>query len=254
MKKILLCLICLLLVTGCAKKDIDPYAAYRAKTGNELFNGGEKSLAKKDYSGAVKQFEALDAMYPFGPYAEQGQLDVIYAYYKNDDQASAVAAADRYIRLYPRSPHADYAYYMRGMAGYNQGLSWIQKKVGVDPAPRDLSGMQQSFSSFATLVARYPDSRYAHDAVIRMAYIRNLLARREMMVAQFYLDHDVYVAAANRASYVVEHFEGSPYVVKALAIMVKAYRALNLPQLADTTYAILQANYPQSAERRALKL
>ncbi len=251
-KKVLICCLLGLLLVGCAKKDVDPYAAYRNATSDQLFNGGEKALAKKNYSVAVKEFEALDAIYPFGPYAEQGQLDIIYAYYKNDDADSAIAAADRYIRLYPRGAHVDYVYYMRGIVGFDQGLSWLQKMAGIDPAPRDISTLQQSFSSFATVVEQYPDSYYAADSVIRMAYIRNLLARREVMTAQFYLDHQAYIAAANRASYVVQHFEGSPQVENALVIMVKAYRALNLPQMADSTYAILQASYPQSKELRDL--
>lgn len=251
-KKIVICCLVGLLLVGCAKKDVDPYANYRTKTSDDLFNGGEHALAKKNYSVAVKQFEALDAIYPFGPYAEQGQLDIIYAYYKNGDADSAIAAADRYVRLYPRGPHADYAYYMRGIVGFDQGLSWLQKLAKIDPAPRDSSTLQQSFASFATVVQQYPESPYAADSKIRMVYIRNLLARREVMIAQFYFDHQAYVAAANRASYVVQHFEGSPQVVKALVIMVKSYRALNLPQLADKTYAILQANYPQSKELREL--
>lgn len=252
-KKILVSLLLVVVfLAGCTKKDVDPYLAYRNKTSDQLFNGGEKSLAKKDYRNAVKQLEALDAIYPFGPYAEQGQLDIIYAYYKNGDAASATAAADRYIRLYPRSPHIDYAYYMRGIVGFDQGLSWLQKLAGIDPAPRDISTMRESFSAFTTVVQQYPNSPYAADSLVRMAYIRNLLARREVMIAQFYLDHQAYVAAANRGAYVVQHFQGSPQVVKALEIMVEAYRELELPQLANSTYAILQANYPQSKELRDL--
>lgn len=246
MKKLLLILMVGLILVGCSKKDVDPYAAYRNKTSDELFNGGEQALAKKNYSSAVKQFEALDAMYPFGPYAQQGQLDIIYAYYKNNDDDSAVAAADRYTRLYPQGPHTDYAYYMRGLDGFNQGLSWIQKLVGVDPAPRDISSMQQSFASFSTVVTQFPNSPYAPDSAIRMAYIRNLLARREVMTAKFYYDHHAYVAAANRASYVVQHFQGSPQVKDALVIMVDSYRELHLTQWANATNAILQANYPHS--------
>jgi outer membrane protein assembly factor BamD len=255
MKKILISLalgLLLIGLAGCAKKDVDPYAIYRNKTSDELFNGGEKALAHKKYDIAVKQFEALDAIYPFGPHAQQGQLDIIYAYYMNDDEASSTVAADRYIRLYPRGRNVDYAYYMRGIVGFNQGLSWLQKMVGVDPAPRDISTIQQSFSSFDMVVTQFPDSYYAPDAMVRMTYIRNLLARREVMTAQFYFEHQAYVAAANRASYVVQHFEGSPQVVKALAVMVKSYRALRLTQMANNTYAILQASYPQSDELREL--
>lgn len=253
MKKLFLIVAILLALVGCAKKDVDPYKAFRGKTSTELFTTGEKALAKENYSEAVKNFEALDAIYPFGPYAQQAQLDIIYAYYKSGDDASAIAAADRYVRLYPRGRDVDYAYYMRGIIGFNLGLSWLQKLSGVNPAARDVSTLQQSFASFNTLVQTFPHSRFRADALTRMRYIRNLMAQREIMIAQFYMKRHAYVAAANRASYVVQHFQGSPQVIKGLAIMVRAYRALDLPKMADSTYHLLQMNYPNAPELRKLK-
>lgn len=252
MKKILLILMVLFLI-GCAKKDVDPYLAYRSKTSTQLFNDGEKALFKKDYSLAVRNFEALDVIYPFGPYTEQSLLDMIYAYYKNNDEASAVATAERYLHLYPRGPHADYVYYMRGIVGFNQGLSWFQKTAGVDPAPRDIDTLQDSYKAFSTLAHRYPQSPYAQDALVRMKYIRNLIARRELMIADFYFRRGAYVAAANRANSVFQHFEGSPEVAKALALMVRSYRALNLQKLANDSYQILATNYPNDPNLIKLK-
>lgn len=253
MKKIALIFIVVALIAGCSKKNQDPYKAYRHQTSTAIFNNGEKALADGDLSEAIQNFEALDAMYPFGPYARQGQLDIIYAYYEAGDDASAMAAADRYIRLYPRGPNVDYAYYMRGIIGFRMGLSWLQKMVGTDPAPRDISTLQRSFSSFSTVAHLFPHSPYAPDSVLRMAYIRNLMARREIEIATFYMKKNAYVAAANRASYVVQHFQGSPEVIKALAIMVKAYRSIGLYKMADSSYAILQASYPNSRELARLR-
>lgn len=252
MRKFIFIIFLVLFLVGCGNKDQDPYAAFRHRTAAEIFNGGEKALAEGDYSEASEHFEALDAVYPFGPYAQQGQLDVIYSYYKGGDDGSALAAADRYIRLYPRGKNVDYAYYMRGIIGFTEGLSWLQKMVGMDPAPRDVSTLRQSFSSFATLIHEFPHSEYTPDALLRMAYIRNLMAHREVQIAGFYLEHDAFVAAANRASYVVQHFEGSPEVITALAIMFKSYRALGLTQLASTTYHLLKTSYPDSDELRLL--
>ena len=248
MKKMVIVLVCLLWLIGCANKNQDPYAEFRQQTASVIFNGGERALAKGNYSNAVKHFKALDAIYPFGPFSQQGQLDIIYAYYKNDDDASAITAADRYTRLYPRDEHVDYAYYMRGVIGFSEGLSWLQKLAGTDLAPRDISTLRQSFSSFATLVQTFPDSEYSSDALFRMAYIRNLMARREIQTARFYMQHQAYVAAANRATYVVQHFEGSPEVIQALAIMVRAYQLLGLDSLAQMTYQVLKASYPESPE------
>lgn len=253
MKKIAALFIVIALVAGCSKKEQDPYKSFRHQTSTTIFNGGEKALAQGDYGQAVQYFEALDAIYPFGPHAQQGQLDIIYAYYKGGDDASALAAADRYIRLYPRGRTVDYAYYLKGIVGFTMGMSWLQKLVGTDPAPRDVSTLQQSFSSFATVVHLFPASHYAADSRLRMAYIRNLVAHREVQIAHFYLEKKAYVAAANRASYVVQHFEGSPQVVAALTIMVKSYRALGLHKMADSTYQILRASYPNAPGLAKLK-
>ena len=242
----------LLLVAGCSDKPKDEFAQFRDQPSRAIFNSGEQSLAKENYADAVKYLEALDAIYPFGKYSEQGRLDIIYAYYKSEDYESAMAAADRYIHLYPRSRHVDYAYYMRGVTGFRVGLSWLQKQFGTDASARDISTLQQSFSAFATLAEEFPDSRYAKDGIVRMTYIRNLVAKREVDTAKFYEKRSAYIAAANRASYVVQHFEGSPQVVPALAIMVESYKKLGLVDLANNTYKMLAVSYPNSKELRQL--
>ena len=220
----------------------------------ELFNTGEKALAKGNYAEAVKNFEALNAIYPFWPRAKQAELDIIYAYYKSGDTASAITAADRYIRLYPRGLHTDYAYYMRGIVGFDLGSFWSQKLTDVNSAAYDASTLRQSFSAFTALVRTFPRSLYVSDALTRMRYIRNLMAQREIAIAEFYMKRHAYVAAANRASYVVQHFQGSPQIIKGLAIMVQAYRALNLPKIADSTYHLLQTNYPNAPELKRLMI
>lgn len=254
MKKLLFIVAVLFALISCARKAMYPYQAFDNKTSAELFNTGEKALAKGNYAEAVKNFEALDAIYTFGPYAQQAERDIIYAYYKSGNMASAIAAADRYIRLYPRGSRVDYAYYMRGIVSFDLGLSWLQKLADVNPAPHDVGTLQQSFTSFATLVQTFPHSSYAPDAITRMRYIRNLMAQREIMIAEFYMKRYAYVAAANRASYVVQHFRGSPQVIKGLAILVQAYRALDLPKMADLTYHLLQANYPNALELKRLRV
>ena len=252
MKKLALVFALILFLVGCSHQDVDPYAAFRHQAAASIFNNAEKSLEKGSYAESVQNFEALDAIYPFGPYAQQGQLDIIYAYYMDGDDASSVAAADRYIRLYPRGKNVPYAYYMRGVIGFVEGLSWLQKMVGTDPAPRDVTTLQKSFTSFSTVVELFPESRYAHDSLVRMTSIRNMMARREIEIAGFYLERKAYIAAANRASYVVQHFQDSPQVIQALAIMVKSYRSLGLTKMADSTYKLLQVNYPNSSEFKKL--
>ena len=246
MKKIILILLLLVLVAGCSGNK-DELAPYRHKTAAQIFHDGEIAMAKGKYGEATKSLEALDAIYPFGPYAQQGQLDIIYAYYMDADDPSAVTAADRYIRLYPRGKNVDYAYYMKGIISSTQGYTWLQRKFNVDPAAHDLIYRRAAFLAFSEIVALYPRSPYAANALIRMRYLRNVFARHQYEVAEFYYNHKAYVASANRASFVVKHFNGTPAVADALAMMVKSYRKLGLNKMANNSYLILQASYPDSS-------
>ena len=253
MKKIILLFLLVFLVAGCSGNK-DELAPYRHQTAARVFHGAEMALAKRQYGRASKGLEALDAIYPFGPYAQQGQLDIIYAYYKDGDDPSAIAAADRYIRLYPRGRHVDYAYYMEGIISSTEGYTWLQKKFGVDPSARDLTNQKQAFLAFSEIVTLYPRSPFAADALLRMRYLRNVIARHSLEVSKFYYRHRAYVAAANRASFVVEHFNGTPAVADALAMMVKSYRKLDLKKLAKNSLMILQASYPNSKAFKRLRL
>ena len=173
----------------------------------------------------------------------QGQLDAIYAYYKNGNSAEAEAAAARYIRLYPRGPHVDYAYYMKGLIEFKSGSSILQRAFHQNPAPHDLSAKKEAFNDFAQIVNFYPNSPYAYDAAMRMAYIRNIIAEKSVLIANYYLSRKAYVAAANRAAYVVQHFEGSPEVKPALVTLIKAYEGLGLTEMAAKTERIYTASY-----------
>lgn len=231
------------LLAGCGSDGYsEDYSAYQHMTSKQLIQGAEASMADENYADAVKQLEAMDAMYPFGAYAKQAQLDSIYAYYKNDDAVSALVAADRFQRLYPRDSRVDYALYMKGVVNFNQDMTWLQKMMGTDPAPRDLTHLQESFSDFNQVLSRFPKSPYAADAAIRMIYIRDIIARHEMQVANYYYIRKAYLAAANRANFVIEHFQGSPQVLDAVRMNIKAYRALNMPKRVALYQHILSLN------------
>lgn len=253
MKKILLLIIAVALLAGCAHKPKDPWKDYEGKSSGEIFYEGEQHLAKKKYTQAAMDFAALDALYPFGPYAQQGQMDIIYALYMSDDTASGLAAADRYIRLYPQDPRIDYVYYMKGLMSFETDFNWYQSLFSMDPAPHDLSGKREAYTAFNQIVTIYPHSIYAQDSALHMAFIRNLMARKEMDIADFYMARKAYVAAANRASGVVQHYSGSPSVPHALEVMAVAYKSAGLPDFADKSYRILQASYPDSPEFKRLQ-
>ena len=234
-------------LSGCAKTEQDPFRVYRKYSSAELYQKGGQALAKKHYEQATKYLEAMDALYPFSPNIEQAELDLIYAYYMNGAPASSITAAERFTRLYPRSAHVDYAYYMRGVVSFSLGLTWLQKAVGTNPGSRDLDNLEQANKAFRELVALYPDSPYTPDARLRIVYIRNLLAQRELSIAEFYYEREAYVAAANRAARIVAHYSGAPVTKQALILMRNAYQKLGLHELQEKTQRIIQANYPQAS-------
>lgn len=255
MKKIATVSLLLLLMglVGCTTVTTSPAESFKGQSAQQIFSGGEEALAKGHYSKAVQHFEALDVLYPFEQNAEQAMLDSIYAYYKAGDNASAIATADRFLHLYPRNPHADYVYYMKGLANYEQDKSWFLRYLPVDWSERDLGSARQAFKDFSELVRLYPSSRYAADARQRMVHLRNILARSEMNVATYYMQREAYVAAANRANYIVQHYQQTPSVQEALVVMVKAYRKLGLPERANEAMRVLELNYPNSSVVKELR-
>ena len=246
---------CLFIVgfVGCSTTESHvPQPLYPNMKASKLYQSGEHSMANGDYEQALKYFETLDSRYPFDKRSEQTQLNMIYAYYKSADKASAVAAADRFIRLHPRSQQVAYAYYMRGVANFEQNRGSLNALFYLDPADRDPSFARKSFDNFNVLLRRFPHSPYAADARQRMLYLRDILARYDMHVANYYYLRHAYVAAANRASYVVEHYQYSPKVVDALDVMVRSYRKLGLTKRANQALHVLQLNYPKSKQYQRL--
>ncbi|MGQ0656491.1 MAG: outer membrane protein assembly factor BamD [Chromatiales bacterium] len=213
-------------------------------TEQRLYNEAKANLDSGSYSEAVKHYEKLQARHPFGQYSQQAQLDLAYAYFKQEESASAVAACDRYIKLYPNSVGIDYAYYLKGLANFNQGKGFTERYLPTDPSQRDPGAAAQSFNDFTDLVKRFPGSKYTEDARLRMVYLRNILAQHEVNVAKFYMRREAYVAAANRARYVVENYQRAPAIPEALTVMAKAYRVLGMDDLSQDALRVLEYNFP----------
>jgi len=211
---------------------------------SELYQQAQTDLDNKSYTSAVTKLKALESRYPFGRYAEQAQLELIYANYKNVEPEAAKSAAERFIRLHPQHPNVDYAYYLKGLASFDQDVGLLARFLPLDMTKRDPGAARDSFNEFAQLTSRFPNSRYAPDAKQRMIYLRNLLAAYEVHVGHYYLKRQAYVAAANRGRYVVENFQETPAVGDGLAIMTEAYQRLALNDLADTSLQTLKLNYP----------
>ena len=228
------------LLSACASKEIEADLSETA-----LYQQAQTDLGNKNYSRAITQLKALESRYPFGRYAEQAQLELIYAYYKNMEPEAVRASADRFMRLHPQHANVDYAYYMKGMASFDQDRGLLARFLPLDMTQRDPGAARDSYNQFAQLVSRYPNSSYAPDAKQRMIYLRNLLAAYEVHAGHYYLKRQSYVAALNRGRYIVENFQETPAVGDGLAIMTEAYQHLALNDLAQTSLETLQLNYPK---------
>lgn len=213
-----------------------------------IYDKGTQALSVGNYDGAISAFEYLKSVYPFSEYAKQGQLDLMYAYYKHDEPESAVDAADNFLLENPTHPRVDYAHYIKGLANFERDRGPMERLFGVELSERPPKDLEASFRSFAVVANQYPDSIYAADARQRMVYIRNQLARYEIHVARYYMRRTAWVAAVNRSKYVLEHYPQTPSVVSALQVMVTAYDKLGLEELSANSMQVLRENYPDQAK------
>ncbi len=240
-----LAVILALLLAGCGifGETKDETAGWSA---NRLYAEAKEAMADGAYDKAVKYFETLEARYPYGRYAQQAQIEIAYAYYKSGDAASAIAAADRFIRLHPNHPNVDYVYYLKGIVNFNEDLGLLGHVSGQDMTERDPKAAKDSFDAFKELAAKFPNSKYTPDAVQRMEYLVNALASHEVHVARYYYNRGAYVAAVNRAQYAVKTYPQAPALEEALFIMVKAYDQLGLNELRDDAERVMRRNFPNS--------
>ena len=210
----------------------------------QMYQEAQRHLNNRNFDLAVRALQMLESRYPFGKHAEQAQLELIYAHYGAYEHEAAVEAADRFIRLHPQHPNVDYAYYMKGLAAYTGNEDVFARFLPTDITKRDTSNAKEAFAEFAQLVSRFPDSPFAADAKSRMVYLRNLLARHEINVANYYFRRGAYLAATNRGRYVVENFQRTPAVADGLAVMAQGYLILGMNDLANDAIDTLAMNYP----------
>ena len=226
----------------------DPTAGYSAE---KLYREAKEALDGGQYDLAIKRYETLESRFPYGRYSQQGQLEIAYAYYKQNEQASAVAATERFVKLHPNHPNVDYAYYLKDLVYFNEDLGLIGKVSRQDRTERDPKSARESFDAFKELVQRFPESRYAPDALERMKYLVNALASHEVHVARYYLKRGAYVAAANRAQYALKNYPQAPAQEEALLIMIQAYDVLGMPDLRNDAERILRKNFPDNAQPKS---
>src|SRR5712671_3021690 len=211
-----------------------------------LYGEAKDEMASKEWQKAIKYLEKLEARFPYGRYAQQAQLEVAYAQWKDNERASAIAAADRFIKLYPNHPNVDYAYFLKGLINFNELSGMLTWLTSPDMSDRDPVASREAFQSFKEVVTRFPDSKYAADSAARMRYLVNSLAAYEVHVARYYMKRTAYVAAANRAQYAVQNYPQSPAVEEAFFILIRAYDALGMAELRDSAERVMRKNFPNS--------
>lgn len=213
---------------------------------DRLYNEAKSELDSGNYKKSIGLYEKLESRFPYGRFAQQSQLEVAYAYFKEREPASAIAACERFIKLYPNSPNVDYAYYLKGLVSFNEDLGLIAKFSNQDMTDRDPQAMRESFDALRDLVTRFPDSRYSPDAVKRMQYLVDSLANAEVKVAEYYYRRRAYVAAVNRAQFALQNFPQAPALERAFAVLAKSYAAMGMTDLQKDSERMLKLNFPSS--------
>lgn len=232
-----------MLAAACSSTPQDETANW---TVEQLFDEAKDAMSSRDYGRAIQLFEKLEARYPYGRYAQQAQLEVAYAQWKDGERALAIAAIDRFIKLHPNHVNVDYAYYLKGLINFNDQAGLFSWFTSSDLSDRDPKSTREAFDAFKEVVTRFPDSRYAEDSASRMRYLVNSLASHEVHVARYYMRRGAYLAAANRAQYAIQRYPQTPAIEEAVFVLVHAYEALGMTQLRDDAARVMEKNFPDS--------
>lgn len=211
-----------------------------------LYGESKDAMGNKDWPRAIRYLEKLEARYPYGRFAQQAQLEIAYCHWKDGERGSAIAAVDRFIKMYPNHPSADYAWYLKGLINFNDNYGMFSTMATPDMSDRDPRSTRESFTAFREVVTRYPDSRYTADAMARMRYLVNALASYEVHVARYYMKRGAYLAAANRAQYAIAHYTQAPALEEAVFMLVLAYDRLGMTDLRDAADRVMRNNFPDS--------
>ncbi|MBQ5947606.1 outer membrane protein assembly factor BamD [Massilia sp. ST3] len=248
MQKKLSVLVATCALVGLSACGILPERADETKnwSAEKLYAEARDEMAGGHYEAAIKLFERLESNYPFGTYASQAQMEIAYAHYKAQDQAEALAAVERFIKLHPNHPQVDYMYYLRGLINFNDQLGFLSFIYEQDPTERDPKATREAFAAFKALVDKFPNSKYAPDSISRMNYLINAMAQYEVHVANYYYRRGAYLAALNRAQDAVTNYSDAPAREEALFLMIRAYDKLGMPVLRDDAQRVFTLNYPNS--------
>jgi len=226
-------------ISSCSKDEIEierPEKVY--------YDQAQRRIKVNNYFGAIESLQRIETQYPFGKFAEQAQIDLVYCYFMNSETEAAHSSAERFIRLHPRHPNIDYAYFMKGLSSYTRDTGLLARLTDSDLSARDVSGAKLAFSELTEFLTRFPESQYAPYAQQRLIYLRNLVASNELAAADYYVTRKAYVAAIRRASYVLENIPNSDQNHRALQILKTSYQELGYEDLMKDTEKLLVLNPP----------
>ncbi|BCL74474.1 outer membrane protein assembly factor BamD [Jeongeupia sp. HS-3] len=243
--RFLACASVVVLLAGCASTQVDDDET-KGWSAEKLYGAAKAEQTDRNFEKSTKLLEKLEARFPYGRYAQQAQLDEAYNHYKNQEPLLAQAAIDRFIKSNPVHPSMDYALYLKGLVSFNEVQGFLSAISKQDMSERDPKAAKESFEAFKELIQRFPESKYAADSQVRMAYLLGALASYELHVGKYYYKRGAYLAAANRGKHLIETYSNTKQVEAGLAMMVISYDKLGLTELRDDTKRILLKNYPDT--------
>lgn len=242
---VLMAVFAAILISGCSSLN-DKQDETAGWSAGKLYSEAKDAQIDGAYDKAAKYLEKLESRFPYGRFAQQAQLELGYVYWKGNEPGSALAACDRFIKLHPNHPAVDYAYYLKGLINFNEDLGLVAFISSQDPTERDPKAARESFDAFKELVARFPKSKYAPDATLRLNYLVNAMASQEVNVAYYYFKRGAYIAAANRAQFTIKTYPQTPAIEEATFILLSAYDKLGMNELRDDADRVMRKNFPNS--------
>lgn len=225
-------------LTACAGQRKRPQLAYEERPVELLYNTGHERLQSRRWMDAVDYFQEVERQHPYSEWSRRSILMQIYAYYQANNYVDAVAAADRFIQLFPGNPSAAYAFYMRAICNFEQIVD-----VG-----RDQAYAEQALTGLRDVARRYPGTPYATDALVKIDMVNDQLAGKEMNIGRYYQRAQQPLAAINRYRTVIDNpdFQRTSHTPEALYRLVEVYLTLGLRDEAVRNGAVLGHNYPGS--------
>ena len=221
-------------LTGCSTSKNKADTLYVARDVSTLYNSGKDRLDRGQYKLAAALFDEVERQHPYSPWARRAQLMSAFSYYMNRDYAESISAAQRFLSIHTGNKDAPYAYYLIALCYYEQ----------IADVTRDQKITQQALDSLGELIRRYPQTRYAADARLKVDLVNDHLAGKEMEVGRFYQRRGQWLAAALRFRTVVDKYQTTTHTPEALERLVESYLSLGIPTEAQKAAAVLGRNYP----------